>query len=187
VPLICETILITADEEGTPHIAPLGLIADAERWIIAPFRPSKTLDNLYARPFFIANLTDDARFFAGCLTGRRAWPLALTRPAYPPRLVGALSHWELEVEETREEPVRPQFVCRVQGQRFHAPFAGHSRAFAAVVEAAVLVSRLHLLSLKEIESEFSRLRVIVFKTAGPREAEAFGWLETWVANQGRTS
>ena len=46
MPLIRETIVVTADSAGVPHIAPLGLIADGEHWIIAPFRPSTTLDNL---------------------------------------------------------------------------------------------------------------------------------------------
>lgn len=183
MPLICETIVITTDPKGSLHMAPLGLIADAERWITAPFRPSQTLENIYAQPRFVANLTDDARYFAGCLTGRDAWPLAPTRPEYPPRLLGALAHLELEVEEVREDPVRPRFVCRVQGQGTHASFSGHNRAFAAVVEAAVLVSRLHLLAPADIESEFSRLRIIVSKTAGPREVEAFEWLEAKVADQ----
>ena len=48
MPLIRETIVTTIDAEGRVHIAPLGIIADGEQWIIAPFRPSKTLDNLRA-------------------------------------------------------------------------------------------------------------------------------------------
>ena len=75
MPLIRETIVVTADAADVPHIAPLGLIAEGEHWIIAPFRPSTTLENLRVRPFAVANLTDDARVFAGCLTGRRDWPL----------------------------------------------------------------------------------------------------------------
>ena len=41
------------------------------RLIIAPFRPSVTLDNLAAVPPAVASYTDDVRIFAGCLTGRR--------------------------------------------------------------------------------------------------------------------
>ena len=59
---------------GDVHIAPLGIIAEGEGWIIAPFRPSTTLDNLRGVPFAVANYTDDVRVFAGCLTGRRDWP-----------------------------------------------------------------------------------------------------------------
>lgn len=184
MPLIRETIVVTADAAGEPHIAPLGLIAEGEHWLIAPFRPSTTLENLRARPFAIANLTDDARIFAGCLTGRRDWPLVPTREGYPPHLAAALAHWELEVVATREDAERPRFVCRIAARQSHAAFEGHNRAFAAVVEAAVLASRLDRLARAEIEAEFARLQVIVDKTAGPREAEAFGWLAAKVAAHG---
>jgi hypothetical protein len=182
MPLIRETIVVTADAAGRPHIAPLGLIAEGEHWIIAPFRPSTTLENLRVRPFAVANLTDDARVFAGCLTGRRDWPLVAAGAGF--RLAETLAHWELEVIETREDAERPRFVCRVARAEAHAPFAGFNRAFAAVVEGAVLASRLDLLPRAEIEAEFARLKTIVAKTAGPREAEAFGWLEAKVAAHG---
>ncbi|MGB8446199.1 MAG: DUF447 domain-containing protein, partial [Pseudolabrys sp.] len=48
MPLIRETIVITASRDGRAHIAPIGLIAEVDDWIIAPFRPSTTLDNLRA-------------------------------------------------------------------------------------------------------------------------------------------
>jgi hypothetical protein len=181
MPLIRETIVVTADAAGVPHIAPLGLIAEGEHWIIAPFRPSTTLDNLRARPLAVANLTDDARVFAGCLTGRRDWPLIGAAPGFPPRLVQALVHWELQVVETREDAQRPRFICRVARTQTHAAYEGFNRAFAAVVEAAVLVSRLEFLPRAEIDSELARLKIIVGKTAGAREAEAFSWLEAKVA------
>jgi hypothetical protein len=181
MPLIRETLVVTANAAGEPHIAPLGLIAEGAHWIIAPFRPSTTLENLRARPLAIANLTDDARVFAGCLTGRRDWPLVPTFPGYPPRLAETLAHWRLEVIETREHEERPRFVCQVAARETHAPFEGFNRAFAAVIEAAVLASRLDFLPRGEIAAEFARLKVIVGKTASPREAEAFGWLEAKVA------
>ncbi len=85
MPMIRECIVTTLSEEGKVHIAPLGLIAttlegEAEGWIIAPFRPSTTLDNLRATPFAVASFTDDVLVFAGCLTGNKDWP---TRPCDP--------------------------------------------------------------------------------------------------------
>ena len=67
MPLIRETIVITASRDGRAHLAPIGLIAEVDDWIIAPFRPSTTLDNLRAVPFATASNTDDVRVFAGCL------------------------------------------------------------------------------------------------------------------------
>ena len=74
MPYIRESIITTVDRNGNVHIAPIGIIAESDGWVIAPFRPSVTLDNLAVVPFAVANYTDDVRIFAGCLTGRRDWP-----------------------------------------------------------------------------------------------------------------
>ena len=142
----------------------------------APFHPSTTLDNLRQAPFAVANFTDDVRVFAGCLTGRRDWPLTPATLVAAPRLATTLSHLELVVVEVREHELRPRFVCRVAHHASHAPFQGFNRAQAAVIEGAVLVSRLHLLPRAEVEAELARLEIIVGKTAGAPEAEAWGWL-----------
>ena len=142
MPLIREAVVITVNALGEPHIAPLGLIAEGEGWILAPFHPSTTLDNLRQAPFAVANFTDDVRVFAGCLTGRRDWPLTPATLVAAPRLATTLSHLELVVVEVREHELRPRFVCRVAHHASHAPFQGFNRAQAAVIEGAVLVSRL---------------------------------------------
>jgi hypothetical protein len=176
MPMIREAIVTTADAAGKVHIAPIGIIADADCWIIAPFRPSTTLDNLRAVPFAVANYTDDVRVFAGCLTGRHDWPTtaALTVPV--PRLAAALAHAELAVDTVADDEQRPRFRCRVVHRATHAPFEGFNRAKAAVVEAAILVSRLSMLPREKVEQEISYLQIAVAKTAGSAEQEAWSWL-----------
>jgi hypothetical protein len=176
MPLIRETIVTTADASGAVHVAPLGIIADGEGWVIAPFHPSATLENLRAVPFAVANYTDDVRVFAGCLTGRRAWPTCAAEVVPVPRLAAALAHAELAVERVTEDAQRPRFHCRVVHGATHAPFRGFNRAQAAVVEAAILVSRLHMLPRQKVETEIAYLRIAVEKTAGPAEQEAWDWL-----------
>jgi hypothetical protein len=181
MPLIVETIVTTTNAAGEVHIAPLGLIAENDRWILAPFRPSRTLDNLREVPFAVASHTDDVRVFAGCLTGRKSWP---TRPAEAVTgvvLEDAVSHWELAVEDVREDDLRPRFVCRVVHAASHRPWAGYNRAQAAVLEFAVLVSRLKMLPPEKVEAELKYLEIAISKTAGPREEEAWGWLMERIA------
>jgi hypothetical protein len=171
--MIRETIVTTLNEEGKVHIAPLGLIAEEGGWIIAPFRPSATLDNLRATPYAVANFTDDVLIFAGCLTGQKDWP---TRPStHVPGAVleGALAHAELAVDYVQEDEQRPRFHCRVVHEASHAPFKGFNRAQAAVIEAAILASRVHMLPREKIERELGYLQTAVEKTAGPREHEAW--------------
>jgi uncharacterized protein len=77
-------------------------------------------------PFAVVNLIDDVRVFAGCLPGRRDWPLTSTRDVAAPRLASTLTHLVLVVVEAREHEPRP--------------FQGLNRAQAAVIDGAVLVS-----------------------------------------------
>jgi uncharacterized protein len=178
--MIRETIVTTVGTGGRVHVAPLGLIADGDGWIVAPFRPSTTLDNLRAVPFAVASHTDDVRVFAGCLTGRRDWPTVAAEAVPVPRLAGALAHLELAVDHVDEDNERPRFHCRVIRQEAHAPFPGFNRAQAAVIEAAILVSRLHFLPRQKIERDLDYLATAIAKTAGPAEQEAWGWLRAKV-------
>jgi uncharacterized protein len=181
MPMIRETILTTAGPAGRVHMAPLGLIAEGEGWTIAPFRPSQTLDNLRAVPFAVANYTDDVRIFAGCLTGRHQWPMVASNEVPVQRLAGALAHAELAVDRVTEDQQRPRFHCRVLRLASHAPFLGFNRAQAAVVEAAILLSRLEMLPRDKIEREIAYLQIAVGKTAGAAEQEAWQWLMESIA------
>jgi hypothetical protein len=58
----------------------------------------------------------------------------------------------------------------------HAPFRGLNRAKAAVLEAAILVSRLSMLTRDKVDSEIAYLTIAIEKTAGPEEREAWDWL-----------
>lgn len=177
MPRIVETIVTTLNEKGEPHIAPLGLIDDdGTGWIVAPFRPSRTLDNLLANPFAVASHTDDVRVFAGCITGRRDWPLVKADHVNGVRLEGAVSHWELKVDRLTDHEQRPRFHCHIVHSASHRPWPGYNRAQAAVLELAVLSTRLGMLPADKVEAELKYLQIAIDKTAGERENEAWGWL-----------
>lgn len=176
MPRIVETIVTTLDGTGAVHIAPLGLTEDGEGWIIAPFVPSRTHDNLISNPFAVASHIDDVRVIAGCVTGRRDWPTVAADRVMGVRLAGAVSHWELEVARVTEDAQRPRFHCRVVHMASHAPWGGYNRAQAAVIELAVLTTRLAMLSPEKIDAELQYLDIAISKTAGPIEHEAWGWL-----------
>ncbi|MCD2181519.1 DUF447 domain-containing protein [Rhizobium sp. GN54] len=173
---IRETIVTTVSAEGRVHIAPLGIIAEDDGWVIAPFRPSTTLENLSAVPFAVANYTDDMRIFAGCLTGRRDWPVVAVEGGPVPRLAAALSHSVLQVVSVTQDETRPRYFCKVVAEATHAPFTGMNRARAAVLELAILVSRLHMLPKEKIDAEIAYLTIAIDKTAGPDERQAWDWL-----------
>jgi uncharacterized protein len=179
--VIVESIITTSSADGAVHIAPMGVIWRDGAPVLAPFRPSATLDNLRQTGVAVISHTDDVRVFAGCLTGRRQWPLTRADEVAGWRLADALSHQEAVVDSVEEDELRPRFVCRVLREAAHRPFRGFNRAQAAVIEAAILVSRLERLPGEKIEREMAYLEIAVGKTAGPREREAWGWLAERVA------
>ncbi|MBX5472117.1 MAG: DUF447 family protein [Acetobacteraceae bacterium] len=176
MPYVREVILTTLSRKNEPHLAPIGLIAAGEDWIIAPFYPSQTLANLREVPEAVANYVDDVRIFAGCLTNRRDWPLFQATQVRPPRLAAALAHAELAVVSVEENPTRPRFHCRIVAEAMHRPFQGFNRAKAAVIEAAILLSRRHILPRAEIAQAIAHWRPLIEKTAGPEEQTAWDWL-----------
>jgi hypothetical protein len=186
MPFIRESIVTTLNADGSAHVAPLGVIEEPPLLVIAPFHPSRTLDNLRRHPFACINYATDVRVFAGCVSRRRTdWPVEPAQRIRGFRLAGALTHAEVEVVEVVEDALRPRFRCRELHEANHAPFRGLNRAQAAVVEAAILVSRLHLLPRDKLEAELAHLRIAVDKTAGPAEREAWGWLVEAVEEAGR--
>jgi len=163
----------------------MGVIWNEGVPVLAPFRPSLTLDNLLRTRQAVINHTDDVRVFAGCLTGHADWPLRAATRVAGHVLEGALSHQEIEIERIEEDAVRPRLVGKVVHEESHAPFRGFNRAQAAVIEAAILASRLHLLPWEKIERELAYLEIAVSKTAGPREREAWDWLTVHIALERR--
>ena len=186
--MIRESIVTTRNPDGTAHVAPLGVSVEPPWLVIAPFRPSTTLANLERHPFACINYTTDVRIFAGCVTGRRRdWPTVPATRVPCPRLEAALAHAEVEVAEVLQDPQRPRFRCRELLEATHAPFRGLVRAQAAVVEAAILASRLHLLPADKIDREMAYLEIAIQKTAGDAEREAWGWLVEMLAAAGAAS
>lgn len=179
--LIREIILTTRRPDGGTHIAPMGVRERGDRILIAPFKPSGTLDNLLREGSAVLNLTDDVRVYAGCLTGRRDWPLAPTEMLDEMRLRDALGHEELVVDRVEADDLRPRLYCRVVHAASHGMFRGFNRAQAAVLELAILASRLDRLPPEKVRQEMEYLRIALDKTAGAREREAWEWLEQKVA------
>ncbi|MBC6413355.1 MAG: DUF447 family protein [Chromatiales bacterium] len=173
---ILETIVATCNENGSTHLAPMGVWEADSYIVLAPFRPSKTLDNLMRVPYAVINRIDDVRVFAGCLSGRKTWPLIAVEQMVAKRLAVALSHMEVKIVKSKDDEVRPKLYAEVLHEAIHAPFVGFNRAQFAVIELAILVSRLDRLPPEKILAEIDYLKIALDKTAGANELEAWSWL-----------
>ncbi|MDH5357517.1 MAG: DUF447 family protein [Gammaproteobacteria bacterium] len=179
-----EVIVTTLDHKRSPHSAPMGISEVNGHFLIKPFKPSQTYDNLKQHRQCSISYTDDVRVFAGSLTGRREWPTQPCQHIEGQYLKQALAHTELEIIAFDDDDPRACFTGALVTDVNHASFRGFNRAQSAVIEAAVLVSRLTMLPVEKIQQEIAYLSIAIEKTAGPREREAWGWLMTKINEAG---
>lgn len=178
--MIIESILTSLDPTGSVNVAPMGVEWGEERIVIKPFLETTTFRNVRATGVAVVNLTDDVLVFAQA---------AISNPQYPwfpatvvrGAVLEAVCSWrELEVRSIDATPPRSRIETAVVHRGRRRDFIGFNRARNAVLEAAILSTRLHLISRSEVETDFARLQVIVDKTAGPREREAMALLTEYV-------
>ena len=180
--MIYETIITSVDAKGVAHVAPFGVNLQDGFVVISPYKPSSTMVNILENNHAVMNLTDDVRVFAAALTGRSAWDLVPADVIAGVRLKACLTHKELKLVNVIDHTLRPKLIMQVQHEVNHQAFNGFNRAQAAVIELAVLVSRLTRLPMDKIEEEVKYLKIAIEKTAGPRELEAWSWLMEAVTN-----
>jgi hypothetical protein len=178
--MILEGLVTTTNADGSPHLAPMGprVEPDFARFVLRPFPTSTTYQNLRRHPEGVLHVTDDALLLAKAALG--AGPLPPTRPAERVGgfvLADCCRWFEFAVRGVDDSGERVTMHAEVVHAGRHRDFFGFNRAKHAVVEAAIVATRFHMLPLAEVAAEFARLRVIVGKTGGPAEHEAMDFLD----------
>ena len=196
--MILESIVTTVDPSGQVNIAPMGPTVlskgdptspvfkkDVDGFVLRPFKTSTTYANLIANPFATIHVTDDAFLFARAavsnlskidqarlvhqLEGTQWWPL------------GDCHRWfAVQVSKVHDDELRVSMDCRVVDSSEVRPYFGFNRAKHAVIEAAILATRTHLLPVESVLSEIDRLQPLVDKTGGPDEHEGFDLLKATI-------
>jgi hypothetical protein len=187
---ILEGIVTTRNLDGTPNISPMGpLVDDRVEWLwLRPFRTSTTFQNLDRDAQGVFHVTDDVLLLAQAAIGRPK-PLPELRPAAKVEgvvLTNACRWFEFRIERIEARAERPVVLARVVHRGIEREFFGFNRAKHAVVEAAILATRVHLLPQDEIMAEFARLAAPVAKTGAAAEREAFDLLRRYVAAESRS-
>ena len=181
--MIVETLLTTRNPEGVLNCAPMGVEWGEDEIVIKPYLETTTFRNLRDTGVAVVNLTDDALLFAQAVIHH---PAAASPPTFPAQVVpgavleAACSRRELEVVSFDATPPRARIVTRVVHRGVRREFLGFNRARHAVLEAAILATRVHLLPAEQLRGEYERLQLIVDKTAGPSEREAMALLVAYV-------
>ena len=187
--MILEGLVTTVNADGSPHLAPMGprVEADFSRFVLRPFPTSGTYRNLLAHPEGVLHVTDDALLIAKAALGA-VDPLPAMRAAEKVKgfvLADACRHYEFTVRSVEDSSERVHIDAEVLHVGRQRDFWGFNRAKHAVLEAAILATRMHLIPHAEIAAEFQKLRVIVTKTGGSAEFEAMDFLEARLRAEGR--
>ncbi len=181
--MILEGLVTTTGPDGAMHLAPMGprVRPDWSGFLLRPFPTSQTYRNLKAHPQGVLHVTDDVLLLAKAAVGQA--PPQDTRPTEKVAgfvLTGACRFYEFAVRSMDESKERVQIEAEVIHAGVLREFFGLNRAKHAVVEAAILATRLHLLPPAEVRADLRKLRVLVEKTGGPAEHEAFEFLAAHV-------
>lgn len=187
--MILEGLITTLNADGSPHLAPMGprVEADFSRFVLRPFPTSGTYRNLLAHPEGVLHITDDALLIAKAALGA-VDPLPAMKPAEKVRgfvLIEACRYFEFQVRSVDDSGERVSIEAEVVHTERQRDFWGFNRAKHAVLEAAILATRMHLIPHAEIATEFQKLRVIAIKTGGPAEWEAMDFLESRLRAEAR--
>ena len=182
--MILEGIVTTGNRDGQLNVAPMGPIVNSEMTALhfRPFKTSQTYRNLKRHPEGVFHVVDDVLLLAESAIGR----LKETPPVFPAKIVdgqvleAACRWYEFRIDKFDDREERTNLYATVVHAGRLRDFFGFNRAKHAVLEAAILATRVGILPGSEIRRQFETLKSAVEKTAGDREREAFLMLETFV-------
>jgi hypothetical protein len=182
--MILEGIVTTLNPDGSTNVAPMGpRVEDAsfERFVLRPYRSSTTYRNLKSSGEGVLHVTDDVLLLARAAIG----PVtdAPSRPADVVDgriLLNTCRYHEFRVTSLDDRDDRVTIEAETVAVGRLRDFFGLNRAKHAVVEAAILATRTAFLPRAEILDEYARLAVLIDKTGGASEHQAFALLRDYI-------
>lgn len=185
--MILEGLVTTLSANGTANLAPMGPVVSDHfpndgRFLLKPFRTAQTFENLKAHPEGVLHFTDDVLLLAQAVLNQARAELVPAKSIRGMRLADCCQYFEFRIETVHDQTERAEMEARIVAQGQVRQHLGFCRARNAVVEAAILSSRVHLLRHTAWD-ELCRLRILVDKTGGSREREAFSLLSEYVLSE----
>lgn len=182
--LILEGIATTVNADGSVNIAPMGPRVDRQltKFTLRPYAGSRTYDNLKRTREGVFHVTDDVELLAQAAIGCPE-PMPELTEASSVRgyiLRDACRWYAFRVRDWQEQNERTSLECEIVDQGRLRDFFGWNRAKHAVIEAAILATRLAWIDPSSLRRQFEELAVIVGKTAGDQEQRAFELLHSFV-------
>lgn len=188
--MIIEGIVTTRDSAGVLNIAPMGARC-AEQVIyqgtvpdtltLRPYRSSQTFRNLSHDGLGVFHVTDDVELLARAAVGDELGDVKTSElPGSGQAILADACRWyALKVQSTDATREPAELRCRVTDHGHIRDFAGLNRGMLAVVEAAILATRIDFHDIRDWQDRLREWRVLVDKTGGTREQRAFQFVESY--------
>ena len=181
---VLEGIVTTLNPDGTSNISPMGpIVGESLDYLwLRPFSTSTTYQNLKRTGAGVFHVTDDVELLAQAAIGQPDPLPAMTSASNSSGMIltDACRWYAFEVASLDDSTERVSIFARVVDRGVLREFSGFNRAKHAVLEAAILATRVQLLDAQYISAEFHRLAVIVQKTGAAAEHRAFNFLRRYI-------
>jgi hypothetical protein len=188
--MIIEGIVSTERPDGSPHLAPLGPVVDRQQqhWLLRPFQGSATYTHLRDQGRCVFHIVDDPWLLVQTLLGQTPANVCRYEAEHGHLLRDCCQWFALQVVSWDISQPRTEAVCRMVASGDGHRFWGWNRAAHALIELAIVISRLHLLEPSHVRKLFESHLSAIEKTGEAREREAYRSLcqraEQWLAEQG---
>ncbi len=194
--MVIEGIITTENSDGSMHIAPIGphVNLDLTNWTLKPFQTSVSFSNLRNSNRCVFHVIDHSLLMAAAVLGLCNDPSPTQKIAgMTMKLRGQIRDliraefdsaigWVLEtscrvfalsVQHWDVSQPRANAICKLTSQCDRRPCWGWNRASHSILELSILASRVHLLERSVLDDELARHKIIIEKTAGPNELDAW--------------
>ena len=182
--MIVEGIVTSVDASGRLNVAPMGPIVEGDfaSLLLRPFQPSTTFSNLSETRCGVFHVVDQVDVIAKAAIGR----LDVLPEVEPATRVNGFvlrdcCRWfEFTVNHVDAANPRSQMPSTIVHRGERRSFFGFNRARHAVLETAILATRLHLLTHQEVMDAVRFLAPAVEKTGAASEQAAFDMLHRFI-------
>lgn len=182
--MILEGIVTTINDDGSVNISPMGPEVDEamRRFVLKPYQSSTTYRNLRRSGQGVFHVTDDVELIARAAIGSiEILPRLEQAQVVDGQILSDACRWyAFKVDQLDDREPRTRISCEVLGSGTLREFFGFNRGKHAVLEAAILATRVEFLGPDHILAEYERLAEWVRKTGGPAEHRGFDLLRDFV-------
>lgn len=185
--MIIETIISTVDKKGCVNFAPMGIIMEGDDLIIRPYKEAITYQNLLTTRQGVVHITDNVWIFVQSALSNPQFESFPAEQVQGFVLKDTCYYYEFIISDMDCSKERAKFIAHIVKKGWVRDFIGFNRAKNAIIEAAILATRIKFIEVEKILEKFEEYTIIVKKTGGYQEEQAMRYLIDYVKEAADTS